>query len=85
MITKEQALNASEFHYGECTRTTGPRGGVQETVERWRRSGSTQVWKTRTRDFRVPVKYGMRNHSAITQYNAHEFHTEDDCPLNKDQ
>lgn len=83
MITKQQALSANEFHYGPCTRTTGPRGGVTESVERWRRNGATKTWKTRPQEFSVPVKYGMRSYSCIDQGNAREFHTEADCPLNR--
>jgi hypothetical protein len=82
MITKNQALSVNDFHYGTCTRETGPRGGVKERIERWRRNGSTQTWKTRPREFRLPVKYGMRGYSVITQDNASDFHTEADCPLN---
>lgn len=81
MIDKEQAMMASVFHYGACTRTVGPRGGITERVEQWRRNGSTQVWKTRPAEFRVPIKYGMRSYAQLTVSNAHLFHTEDDCPL----
>lgn len=83
MITKKQALDADRFHYGECSRETGPRGGVTEHVKVWRRTGSTKLWKTRPDEFRVPVQFGMRarDHSYITQDNAWDFHTEDECPL----
>jgi hypothetical protein len=83
VVTKEQAMSADMFHYGTCTRTTGPRGGVTEHVEQWRRNGSTQVWKTRPGEFRVPIKYGMRGYSQLTDGNASEFHTEADCPLHR--
>lgn len=85
MITKQQALDAFEFHCGECTRTTGPRGGVREVVRRWRRTGATKTWKTRTGEFSVPVKYGMRDYTYITDDNAGAFHTVDDCPLTKEK
>lgn len=81
MITKMQALNATAFHYGTCTRITGPRGGLTERVEQWRRNGSTKTWKTRPTEFSVPIKYGMRGYSYLTDANASEFHTEADCPL----
>ena len=83
MITKEQALSESVFHYGTCTRTVGPRGGVTERVEHWRRNGSTQTWKTRPEEFSVPVRYGMRStgYIRLTHLNASEFHAEADCPL----
>ena len=82
-ITKDQALTEDAFHYGECTRVVGPRGGVTESVERWRRNGATKTWKTRPAEFRVPVKFGMRSHTYIDQGNAHLFHAEADCPLRK--
>ncbi len=81
MITKEQALTANEFHHGACTRTEGPRGGVTERVERWRRNGSTQTWKTRPLEFRVPIKCGMRGYASLDETNAHRFHAAHDCPL----
>jgi hypothetical protein len=80
-VTKDQALTEDRFHYGECTRTVGPRGGVTESVEQWRRNGQTKVWKTRPAEFRVPVKFGMRGHTYIDQGNAHLFHVESECPL----
>lgn len=81
MITKQQAVTAQEFHYGECTRTTGPRGGVKENIVVWRRNGATKTWKTRPQEFSVPVKYGMRDYTHINERNARFFHTEADCPL----
>lgn len=81
MITKEQAVDASEFHHGDCTRTTGPRGGIKEEITRYRRSGETKIWKTRPSEFRVPVKWGLRYSAYITHLDARDWHTEDDCPL----
>lgn len=85
MVTKEQAVAArhgQEFHFGECTRKIGPRGGETIKQVRVRVSGACQTWKTRPEDFRLPVKYGMYEHSAIQPYNAAQFHTAADCPLN---
>ena len=81
MITKAEAIDAREFHYGECRRTTGPRGGVTVSIETWRRSGRTQTWKTRPGEFRVPVKYGMYQSGEITERNADGFHVAGACPL----
>lgn len=75
MITKEQALTVNRFHEN----TPRPNGTCYE----WRRNGGTQTWVTRPEHFKVPVKYGMRSYDYITQDNAHEFHTEADCPMNK--
>lgn len=82
MITKEQALTAQEFHYGECTRTVGPRGGVKEKINAWRRNGQTKTWKTLPDRFRVPLKGGLRHYAEIDLANAHRWHTAEDCPLN---
>lgn len=83
MITFEQALTESEFHKeGSCHRTVGPRGGVSETVERWRRNGATKTWKTRPGEFRLPIKFGLRSYAAVTERDAHLLHLAADCPLN---
>jgi hypothetical protein len=81
MVTKEQAMVANMFHHGECTRTEGPRGGVTIRVEQWRRNGKTKTWKTRPTEWSVPIKYGLRDCAYISQRNADEFHTAEDCPL----
>lgn len=63
MVTKEQAVTANEFiHTLVCGK-----------VERWRRNGKTQVWKTRPNEFKVPVKHGLYSYGYITQDNAHLF------------
>jgi hypothetical protein len=38
-----------------------------------RRNGTTKTWKTRPNDFKIPVKYGLRDCFYITQDNAHEW------------
>lgn len=73
MITKQQAVSASAFHEEH-------EPGAK--VFRWRRNGTTQTWKTRPSEFRVPVKYGIRSYGNITEVNAGDFHTEEDCPDN---
>lgn len=73
MVTYEQAISAREFHYAPaCTKTR---------VERWRRNGKTQVWKTRAGEFSVPVKFGLKSYSYITHNNAHEFHVAGECEV----
>jgi hypothetical protein len=84
MITKAQALALhwnAEIHYGECKKTTGPRGGVTIQIERWRPNGSCQTWKTRPAEFRQPIKFGMRGYSQLTHSNAAAFHLAEDCPI----
>lgn len=89
MVTKEQALSSSYFHFtgintrgkAECSRTVGPRGGVKTKVIEVRRNGKGQTWKTRPTHFSVPVKFGLYEHSYITHDNAQDWHTPEDCPI----
>lgn len=80
-MTREEAFRAKEFHKGKCVRGIGSRGGVTVVQEIWRRSGQTKTWKTRPEQFRIPVKYGLRNSSYIDQYDLEKMHTADTCPL----
>lgn len=81
MITFDQALTANEFHEGACSVTVGPRGGKCYSIRTWRRSGKTQVWKTRPGEFRIPVKFGLYYSSEITHRNAADFHVAHECNL----
>jgi hypothetical protein len=72
MITRAQAMTASRFH--EDATCNAKRAAT------WRRNGATQTWKTRPGEFRLPVKYGIRDYFAITDANAAGWHTEQDCP-----
>lgn len=80
-ISKQQAVDAQEFHKGECLLSYGPRGGERRVQETWSRNGVTQTWKTRPDEFRVPVKYGLRGYGQLTHLEAENFHTAEDCPL----
>lgn len=83
MITFDQALTEREFHKeGGCHRSIGPRGGVTETREVWRRNGATKTWKTRPGEFRLPIKWGLKCYDAVTERDAHLLHLPADCPLN---
>lgn len=87
MITKEIAMSlqyGQTLHYTgkhECTRHIGPRGGVKEEITAVRVSGQCKTWKTRPNEFRVPVKYGMYENSAVENWNASNWHLASDCPL----
>lgn len=84
MITKDEAINlgyGAELHYGNCSLIIGPRGGRTIKETRVRVSGRCQTWKTRPKEFRVPVKYGLYNSFAMTEYNAEDFHLLEQCPL----
>ena len=84
MITKDQAVGLTIgqiIHYGECTRTVGLRGSVRIEQQRWRVSGKVKTWKTREKEFSVPIKRGLYHSYSLTQYNNLYFHTEDQCTL----
>lgn len=83
MITKEDALTATEFHEDGCYRDPdGPRGGRgKEHVLRYRRNGKTQTWKRDPDKFRIPVKRGLKEYANITEIYQTSFHTAETCPL----
>lgn len=85
MVTKEQAVNASwrdEFHaLGLCQRTVGPRGGVTRRVYSYRVNGACKTWKTRPTEFRLPIKYGLRQCTYLDNVNAHHFVPASECPV----
>lgn len=67
MITKEQALAArlgTIFHHKHHRDSRG-------RPAKYRISGKCQTWKTRPKEFRLPVKYGLYHSTAITHENAH--------------
>lgn len=80
MITKQEAIEAREFHYN-CTATVGRRGGIKHTPVIYRRSGATQTWKTRPTWFRVPTKRGLYDHLSITHHDAEYIYTDKTCPV----
>lgn len=87
MITRAQALSAQEFHQEPCYRSYGPRGGYTQRCVRVRRNGSTQTWKTRPTEWRLPVKYDIyaRGQFSITQADADKWHAAEECPLRGEQ
>lgn len=83
MLTHDQILTEDEFHEGPCSKVMGPRNGVKIQVKRWRRSGKTKTWKTRPKEFRIPIKHGLYNNWEITHLNAKEFHAARSCPVTR--
>jgi len=71
-----------EFHYGRCTRTVGPRGGVTVEQEIWRRNGRCGTWKVKWPErYELPIKHGLRKYAYLTDYNHFHFHAANECPL----
>jgi hypothetical protein len=87
MVTKTQAVAAThgaEFHYTgkhDCARIIGARGGVTIRVTRVRPSGKCKTWITRPYAFKLPVKFGLYESAYITNDDAGNWHTAEDCPL----
>ncbi len=80
-VTKDESIVAVEFHYGECQRRHGPKGGERLYQIRFRRNGKTKTWVRSPDEFRIPVKRGLKEYGYITQTNAHEFHTAEQCEI----
>ena len=51
------------------------------TCFEWRGNGAIKTLKTRPGEFRWPIKYGMREYSAITENNVGDFHLARTCPV----
>ena len=83
MVTKEQAINEVNFHYGECSEKIGSRGGKTVSQTRARANGQCQTWKRDSERFRLPVKHGLYSYGEITDLNADQFHTASDCPISE--
>ena len=67
MVTKKQAMtHQGEFHHITLK-------NADKTPLRCRVNGACKTWKTRPDEFRLPVKYGLRECSYITQDNANEW------------
>lgn len=71
-VTKDDCMKGGTFHLTAfCTPV--------HTV-RWRANGKCKVWVTRPDEFRLPVKFGLRDYDYITEENADKFHRQEDCP-----
>lgn len=80
MITKQEAIEAREFHVG-CSAEVGRRGGIKHHQVIYRRTGVTKLWKTRPTWFMVPTKRGLYDHVHITHHDAQSFYTDKTCPV----
>lgn len=69
MITKDDAVNTQ---HGTVLYHVGLRN-VDGWPVRCRVTGRCKVWKLRPDEFRLPVKYGLRQSFYITQENAGEW------------
>lgn len=70
MITKEQAENLS--YRTELWHKTLK--NADKTPVRCRVNGKCKVWKTRPTEFKLPVKYGLKECFYITPENAENWY-----------
>lgn len=86
-MNKSKALKLSSsrgyVHYGLCSRTVGPRGGITYDVTEARVNGECQTWVRDPDRYRLPIKHGLRTYGAVTPDNEDLFHTADECPLDR--
>ena len=66
MITKDQAMSNRYFKHVSLKDSRG-------NPVKCRAAGKCQIWKTRPADFKLPVKYGLKQWFYITPENAHEW------------
>lgn len=77
MVTKEQAINAHLKQIFYSIKRNKQNQPCQVRV-----NGKCQVWITRPKDFRLPVKQGLYIYGAIDQDNAKYWYaTKAEVPL----
>lgn len=70
IVNLENASTAQKFEHVSAK-------NADNTPVRARRNGKTQTWKTRPLEFRIPVKYGLKQCFNITPENADEWNVVD--------
>jgi hypothetical protein len=76
MITKSDAMTVREFYHVKLRNADG-------TAVRCRVNGACKTWKTRPDDFRLPVKYGLKDCFYIEPGNAADWLTFDPTDLDE--
>lgn len=65
-VNRENAMTASRFEHATMK-------NKDKTPLRVRRNGKTKTWKTRPDEFKIPVKYGLRECAYIDHNNCNEW------------
>ena len=65
-MTHLEIVNSTNFEHATLKNSDG-------SPVRVRRNGKTKLWKTRPSDFKIPVKYGLRDCFYITPNNEQEW------------
>jgi hypothetical protein len=66
MVSKQQAMVHTRFEHVTLK-------NADNTPVRARASGRCQTWRTRPDEFKLPVKYGLKNSFYITHENAADW------------
>ena len=83
-LTLARAKNLSHgtvLHYGNCAVHIGPRGGKTFSIENWRVNGRPKTWVKQPTKVKVPIKYGLRAYSYITEFDLEFFHLANECEV----
>jgi hypothetical protein len=51
------------------------------SCERWRVNGCVQTWKRNPERVRVPIKRGLYEYGAVTEWNCELYHVSDECKI----
>jgi hypothetical protein len=65
-VSIESVASASEFWHRTARDSRG-------YPVRCRKNGQLKLWKTRPSEFRLPVKYGLREYFYITEFNSGDW------------
>jgi len=65
-VTINSVATATEFWHRTARNSDG-------TPVRCRRNGQLKLWKTRPTEFRLPVKYGLKECFYITEFNCSDW------------
>ena len=65
---------AMKLTSGNTIHETGYKNG-DGTCARWRVNGKTKLWKTRPKEFRIPIKRGLREYFNLDHDNLELFHS----------
>lgn len=83
MITRYQAIQMGST-WGQTTLYHVTLRNADGSATRARVNGKCKVWKTRPKDFQLPMKHGLKVCFYLTPRNAHEWMIEDPTQAERD-
>jgi hypothetical protein len=79
-LTQVEALKpGNEVHYAPSCKFRSSKEGKGLRMGIWRVSGRLIVRK-KTGQFRLPLKYGLNEYTAIERWNIDDWHLPEECP-----